>query len=164
MCTDVGFHDDWQTFAYTNNAKTFLSMASTLQLLKLLKFINVVLPKMALATSVLSHGLADLLMFTIFFSYTIFAFAQMFYIQLGPLLDNYNDLTSSFFSLFRALFGDFDIALIMDNSSNYLNALLLILYLFAAIFVLLSIFLTILGEHQQARHAYPRDCAGACHL
>ena len=36
----------------------------------------------------------------------------------------------------------------MDNSSSYTNAILLILYLFAAIFVLLSIFLTILGEHQ----------------
>merc|ERR1719272_1805869 len=57
-------------------------------------------------------------------------------------------MISSFFSLFRALFGDFDIALIMDNSSDYINAILLILYLFAAIFVLLSIFLTILGEHQ----------------
>jgi hypothetical protein len=148
LCTQVGFYDDWQTFSHTSAAKTFLSMASTLQLLKLLKFINVLVPKMALATSVLSHGLADLVMFTVFFSYSIFAFAQMFFIQLGPYLDNYNDLTSSFIELFRALFGDFDITLIMDNSSNYLNAILLILYLFAAIFVLLSIFLTILGEHQ----------------
>jgi hypothetical protein len=87
-------------------------------------------------------------MFTFFFLFSIYAFAQMFYIQLGPYLDSYNDMISSFFSLFRALFGDFDIALIMDNSSDYINAILLILYLFAAIFVLLSIFLTILGEHQ----------------
>ena len=53
-----------------------------------------------------------------------------------------NDTTSSIFSLFRALFGDFDIAAIMDNSSDYVNAVLLIMYLFTAIFVLLSIFLT----------------------
>merc|ERR1719197_569805 len=92
-------------------------------------------------------------MFTLFFSFSIFAFAQMFMIQLGPYLDSYNDMISSFFSLFRALFGDFDIDAIMDNSSDYINGVLLILYLFAAIFVLLSIFLTILGEHQ----GYVRD-------
>ena len=59
-------------------------------------------------------------------------------------------MTSAFFSLFRALFGDFDIDAIMDNSSNYINVVLLMVYLFSAIFVLLSIFLTILGEHQQS--------------
>ena len=149
MCTMVGYHDDWEQFYYTKQSKFFLSLCSTLQMLKVIKFINVFVPKMALATSVLSHGLGDLSMFTFFFLFSIYAFAQMFYIQLGPYLDSYNDMISSFFSLFRALFGDFDIALIMDNSSDYINAILLILYLFAAIFVLLSIFLTILGEHQE---------------
>ena len=148
MCTEVGYHDDWEQFYYTKQAKFFLSLCSTLQMLKVIKFINVFVPKMALATSVLSHGLGDLSMFTFFFLFSIYAFAQMFYIQLGPYLDSYNDMMSAFFSLFRALFSDFDIALIMDNSSDYVNAVLLILYLFAAIFVLLSIFLTILGEHQ----------------
>ena len=133
---------------FTQEVKQYLSMASTLQLLKLLKFINVFIPKMALATSVLSHGLVDLGMFTLFFFFFIFACAQLFFIQLGPYLDSYNNITSAFVTLFRALFGDFDLTAIMDNSSSYTNAILLILYLFAAIFVLLSIFLTILGEHQ----------------
>ena len=149
MCTEVGYHDDWEQFYYTKQSKFFLSLCSTLQMLKVIKFINVFVPKMALATSVLSHGLGDLSMFTFFFLFSIYAFAQMFYIQLGPYLDSYNDFISAFFSLFRALFSDFDIALIMDNSSDYVNAVLLVLYLFAAIFVLLSIFLTILGEHQE---------------
>ena len=87
-------------------------------------------------------------MFTLFFFFFIFACAQLFFIQLGPYLDSYNNITSAFVTLFRALFGDFDLTAIMDNSSSYTNAILLILYLFAAIFVLLSIFLTILGEHQ----------------
>ena len=150
MCTEVGYHDDWEQFYYTKQTKFYLSLCSTLQMLKVIKFINVFVPKMALATSVLSHGLGDLSMFTFFFLFSIYAFAQMFYIQLGPYLDSYNDMMSAFFSLFRALFSDFDIALIMDNSSDYVNAVLLVLYLFAAIFVLLSIFLTILGEHQGA--------------
>jgi hypothetical protein len=97
---------------------------------------------------VLSHGLVDLGMFTLFFFFFIFAAAQLFFIQLGPYLDSYNNITSAFVTLFRALFGDFDLTAIMDNSSSYTNAILLMLYLFGAIFVLLSIFLTILGEHQ----------------
>ena len=39
---------------------------------------------MSLATSVLSHGLVDLGMFTLFFIFSIYAFAQLFFIQLGP--------------------------------------------------------------------------------
>ena len=86
---------------------------------------------MSLATSVLSHGLGDLALFTVFFCFTIFAFAQMFYIQLGPYLDDYNDMPSSFVSVFRSLFGDFDIDAIMNNSSDYINAVLLMVYLFS---------------------------------
>ena len=53
-------------------------------------------------------------------------------------------------SLARALFGDFDIDDIMNNSSGYLNAVLFLVYLFVAVFILLSMFLAILGEAQAA--------------
>ena len=45
-------------------------------------------------------------------------------IQLGPVMEAYRDQIPAFISLFRALFGDFDIDEIMDNSSGYLNTLL----------------------------------------
>ena len=51
-------------------------------------------------------------------------------------------------SLFRALFGDFDVDEIMDNSSGYFNTLLFLGYLFVAIFIMLSMFLAILAEAQ----------------
>ena len=148
ICTGVGYHDDWEVFTATKSCKMFLSISSTLQLLKTIKFINVFVPKMALATSVLSHGLADLAMFTIFFIFTIFAFGQMFFIQLGFLSESFVAQWDSAFSLFRALFGDFDIQLIMDSSPTYSNSMFFVAYLFTAIFIFLSIFLTILGEHQ----------------
>ena len=148
ICQGVGYHDDWQVFTASKACKMFLSISSTLQLLKTIKFINVFVPKMALATSVLSHGLADLAMFTIFFIFTIFAFGQMFFIQLGFLSESYVAQWDSAFSLFRALFGDFDIQLIMDSSPTYSNSMFFVAYLFTAIFIFLSIFLTILGEHQ----------------
>ena len=150
ICTGVGFNDGWATMSATKTCKQFLSIASTLQALKVIKFINVFVPKMALATSVLSKGLGDLAMFTLFFLYTIFAFGQMFFIQLGTIDASYLGQFAAFFSLFRALFGDFDIQLIMDSSDSYLNGMLFVAYLFSAVFILLSIFLTILGENQEA--------------
>ena len=150
ICTGIGFNDDWAAMGATKKCKQLLSIASTLQMLKIIKFVNVFVPKMALATSVLSHGLADLFMFTLFFLFTIFAFGQLFFIQLGAIDPSYLGQFASFFSLFRALFGDFDIQLIMDSSDSYINGLLFIGYLFSAVFILLSIFLTILGENQEA--------------
>jgi hypothetical protein len=150
LCTGVGFNDGWAAMSATKTCKQLLSIASTLQMLKIIKFVNVFVPKMALATSVLSHGLADLFMFTIFFLFTIFAFGQMFFIQLGAIDPSYLGQFASFISLFRALFGDFDIQLIMDSSDSYLNGMLFVAYLFSAVFILLSIFLTILGENQEA--------------
>ena len=60
-------------------------------------------------------------------------------------------------SLARALFGDFDIDDIMNNSSGYLNAVLFLIYLFVAVFILLSMFLAILGESQAAVRRYQDD-------
>ena len=75
---------------------------------------------------------------------------MMFYVQLGSVMEDFNDQVASFISLARALFGDFDIDDIMNNSSGYLNAILMIVYLFVAVFILLSMFLAILGESQAA--------------
>ena len=75
---------------------------------------------------------------------------MMFYVQLGSVMEDFNDQTASFISLARALFGDFDIDDIMNNSSGYLNAVLFLVYLFVAVFILLSMFLAILGEAQAA--------------
>ena len=61
-------------------------------------------------------------------------------------MEGYRDQIPAFISLFRALFGDFDIDEIMDNSSGYLNALFFLTYLFVAIFIMLSMFLAILAE------------------
>eukprot|EP00966_Prymnesium_polylepis_P136503 3154089-Prymnesium_polylepis.2 len=74
----------------------------------------------------------------------------MLFVQLGPQMEGYWDQIPAFISLFRALFGDFDIDAIMNNSSGYLNTLLFLGYLFVAIFIMLSMFLAILAEAQVA--------------
>ena len=59
--------------------------------------------------------------------------------------------------LVRALFGDFDIDEIADNSSGYLNALLFLGYLFVAIFICLSLFLAILAEASRRCEGEPKQ-------
>jgi hypothetical protein len=121
-----------------------------LQLFKIMKITAILVPKMGLATAVLRKCAIDLLMFGITFVISMAAFSSMLFIQLGPVMLAYYDQIPAFISLFRALFGDFDIQAILDNSSGYLNTLLFLGYLFVAIFVMLSMFLAILAEAQVA--------------
>lgn len=67
--------------------------------------------------------------------------SSMFYIQLGPVMQEFYSPVASFVSLSRALFGDFDIDDIMSNSADYSFASLFLAYLFVTVFILLSMFL-----------------------
>ena len=148
LCSEVGFFDDWQTMGIFRQVKTYLSLCICIQLFKILKFFAALVPKTGLATSVLRKCALDLLFFGITFLISMAAFSMMLCVQLGPVMDSYRDQIPAFIALFRALFGDFDIDEIMDNSSGYLNALLFLVYLFVAVFIMLSMFLAILAEGQ----------------
>lgn len=150
LCREVGYQDDWLVMNTARTVKVYLSACVCIQLLKIIKFTNVLIPKMALMTAVLSKGKMDLLFFGLVFGISMMAFSMMFYVQLGPVMEDFNDQIASFLSLARALFGDFDIDEIMNNSRGYLNAILMLVYLFVAVFILLSMFLAILGESQAA--------------
>ena len=63
------------------NAKFFMSICVCIQLLKIIKFTNVIVPKMSLMTSVLSKGCYDLVFFGVIFGISMFAFCMLFYIQ-----------------------------------------------------------------------------------
>ena len=150
LCAQVGYRDDWELMDTVRQAKLYLSLCVCIQLLKIIKFMKVLIPKMALATAVLYQGAMDLFFFGLVFAITMGAFSMMFYVQLGPVMEGYNDQVASFISLSRALFGDFDVAEILDNSAGYINLGLFIFYLFVAVFIMLSMFLAILGESQNA--------------
>ena len=125
-----------------------MPICAHLQLLKIIKFTNVIVPKMSLMTSVLAKGCYDLLFFGIIFAISMFAFCMLFYIQLGSFMDDFYSQTSSVIALAKALFGDFPFEEIIDNSRGYTNGILFLVYLFVAVFILLSMFLAILGEAQ----------------
>merc|ERR1719502_1978757 len=149
-CRTFGFYDLWEVFDTARSAKFFMSLCVCIQLLKIIKFTNVIVPKMSLMTRVLSKGCYDLLFFGLIFSVSMFAFCMLFYIQLGSFMDDFYSQTSSVIALAKALFGDFPFDEIIDNSRGYMNAILFLVYLFVAVFILLSMFLAILGEAQAA--------------
>ena len=157
LCRTVGYVDAWEVMGTSRTVKVYLSLCVCIQLLKIIKFTNVLIPKMSLMTSVLGKGKTDLAFFGIVFAISMFAFSNLFYVQLGPVMEDFNDQVASFLSLSRALFGDFDIQDIMNNSKGYTNAVFMLIYLFVAVFILLSMFLAILGEAQAAVRADQDD-------
>jgi len=148
ICSSIGYRDDWEVMKTARNLKTYLSLCVCLQLLKIIKFLGMLVPKLKLAPSVLRKALVDLALFSIVFVISMIAFSTMFFVQLGSVMEEYNDNFSSFVSLGRALFGDFDIDEIIANSSGFLNVTLFLTYLFVAVFIMLSMFFAILGESQ----------------
>ena len=56
ICSTVGYYDDWRVMSTARTAKIYLSTCVVIQLLKIIKFTNVLIPKMSLMTSVLSKG------------------------------------------------------------------------------------------------------------
>lgn len=121
LCDTVGWIDPWFLMRSTTEAKLWLSVCTTLQLLKVIKFVNVFVPKMALATEVMSHGLPDLGFFFLVFVWTMFAFAQFCQLQLGAYMSGFSSNIECMYTFFRALFGDFDMEQIISSSYNNTN-------------------------------------------
>ena len=150
LCADFGYFDAWEAFAIARVSKMLFSFCVCIQLLKIIKFTNMLIPKMSLMTRVLTKASGDLIFFACIFGVSMFAFCMLFYLQLGSSVDNYYSQVYSMISLTRSLFGDFDIEEINENSKDYLNGSLFLVYLFVSVFILLALFLSILGEAQSA--------------
>ena len=146
LCRHIGYYDDWQLMGEYRTLKQFLSICLSIQLLKIIKFTSQLIPKMGHMPEVLRICLTDMVFFSIVFAISILSFSMMLYLQLGSVVDAYIDQFPAFITLARALFFDVDIDEVLDNSSGYVNTLLLILYLFVAVFIMLSLFLSILAE------------------
>ena len=150
LCSSFGYFDAWEVFGVARNVKLYLSFCVCIQFLKVIKFTNEIVPKMSLMTRVLTKGASDLILFALIFGISMFAFCMLFYLQLGSAVDDYYSQIYALLSLTRALFGDFNFEEILENSNSYINALLFLVYLFVAVFILLALFLSILGETQSA--------------
>ena len=76
-------------------ARFYTAVCVNIQLLKIVKFTNVILPKMSLMTRVLGVGSADLLFFGIVFGLTLFAFTMLMFIQIGSFMDDFSNQVRS---------------------------------------------------------------------
>jgi len=145
------------TFDYPHacvSLRTWLAVLLCLQVLKTTRFFVALAPnRFGLANRVLAAAMVDLFAFGTYFLLSLCAFAMLFFVQLGSRMPDFNGAVSSLLTLARALFGDFDIAEIISVSSGLTNATLFLVYLFVAVFVLLSMFLAILGEAQETVRA-----------
>jgi len=144
----VGFVNRWETIKYFVEAKQLLAINATLQVLKIMKFCNVLVPRMSMLADVLMVAAMDLLFFGVTFGISLVAFADCFYVNLGSNIDTYYSFMRSIISLLRSLFGDFDIEEIDDNSPSTTNSYIFLAYLFFAVFIMLSMIFAILGEAQ----------------
>ena len=57
ICTQFGYYDLWEVFDTAKTAKFFMSICVCIQLLKIIKFTNVLVPKMSLMTARALQGL-----------------------------------------------------------------------------------------------------------
>jgi len=145
----AGFYHNYDYPHACVSLRTWLAVLLCLQLMKTTRFFVALAPKkFGLANRVLAVALVDLVAFGTYFMLSLCAFAMLFFVQLGSRMPGFNGELTSFLTLIRALFGDFDIAEIIQVSSGLTNACLFLIYLFVAVFVLLSMFLAILGEAQ----------------
>ena len=60
--------DLWEVMGTARSAKLYMSICVCIQLLKIIKFTNVIVPKMSLMTRVLSKGCYDLIFFGVIFA------------------------------------------------------------------------------------------------
>jgi hypothetical protein len=150
FCREVGYRDDWLLMNEFEACKQLLSFNLWIQLLKVAKYTSAMVPKMSLATDTLRKCLVDVLFFGVVVVNTIIAFSTTLWIQLGPQMVGFYDQVPAAITLFRGLFSDFDMDGVMYNSSGYFNSILMLAYLFVAVFIMLSLFLAILAEAQAA--------------
>ena len=78
----------------------------------------------------------------------------------AALMAGYHSTHGAYLTLVRGLFGDFDMEDLASKTGGDYAVVVMLIYLFIAVFILLSMFLTILGEGQ-AKFREAQEASGA---
>jgi hypothetical protein len=148
LCRELGYFDDWQLMGEYRWLKELFSFNLCVQLLKVAKYSSALIPKMSIATDTLRHAMVDMLFFALTVGITIFSFSSLLWVILGPVVNDFYDQVPAMISVMSAFFIDFDFVEAMQRSSGYFSVILMLCYLFVAVFILLTLFLSILAEAQ----------------
>ena len=94
----VGFRYDVDSMEWFRSAKIYLSITLVVQIIKVIKFSDQIMPRTALFSSVLSVALPNLLFFMFSFGLTLVAFAMMLSVQMGNVLGEFDTFVNSLVS------------------------------------------------------------------
>jgi hypothetical protein len=142
----VGYlNQDEQSKAY-NEATFTLGLNAALNLISIIKFSNKLFPHLALVSNVVAYASIDLFLFSIVFLVCLTGFASLFFLNLHAQMWSYKTYYYSFITMLRGLSGDFDMDTLDGLSSDGWEAMLFLFTLFVLVFILLTMFLTILGN------------------
>uniref|UniRef100_A0A336LV54 CSON005454 protein n=1 Tax=Culicoides sonorensis TaxID=179676 RepID=A0A336LV54_CULSO len=112
--------------------------------IKSLKYLSFNKTMMQFSTTV-SRCFKDLLGFGLMFSIVFIAYAQLGYIAFGNELEDFHTFSSSIFTLFRTILGEFDY-LEIERANHILGPIYFMSYIFFVFFVLLNMFLAIIND------------------
>ena len=115
---NVGFFDESASMEHFRVTKILFSITLVVQIIKMIKFTDIMLPRTALFSTVLRAAFPNMIFFMFSFALTLVAFAMMLSVQMGNVLGEYDSFLNSFMTLFRALFGDFDVEEILENTQS----------------------------------------------
>jgi polycystin 2 len=100
---------------------------------------------MSQLSSTLGKCARDVLGFAVMFYIVFFAYAQLGYLLFGPIVPDYSTFTTTMFTLFRIILGDFDFPT-LQAASPILGPSFFLSYVFFVFFVLLNMFLAIIND------------------
>ncbi len=124
-----------------NNAIAITAFLSWIKFFKYISFNKT----MTQLSSTLGRCAKDIAGFFVMFYIVFFAYAQLGYLLFGATTPDYSTFTTTMFTLFRIILGDFDFPTLESNSRT-LGPIYFLSYVFFVFFVLLNMFLAIIND------------------
>ncbi|CAF0929169.1 unnamed protein product [Adineta ricciae] len=153
--SDFEFLSYWQL--QFNNVIAFTVFLAWIKIFKYVSFNKT----MTQLSTTLSRCAKDVLGFSVMFMIVFLAYAQLGYLLFGSMVEDYKTFSTSIFTLFRIILGDFDFdgtysacilcniilpVLAILNVHRVLGPIFFLTYVFFVFFVLLNMFLAIIND------------------
>ncbi|KAM7534816.1 hypothetical protein Aperf_G00000113957 [Anoplocephala perfoliata] len=140
-----GIYPDFNHIAYTsllyNRLLALLVFFSLIQIFKFFSFSET----LGQLTATMNYALYDMVGFTVMFAIVFSAFAQAGTIMFSSTSSEFKSFDMTALALYRIILGDFDMDAI-KAAHLILGPIFFIIYIFFVFFVLLNMFLAIIGE------------------
>lgn len=137
------FMESWRVADLQQDVMNWTAFNVILTVMKLLKYLRI-FPTIAMLTDVLNQSTGDMSSFMCIFFMVFAAYAKAFEMAFGSDISDFMDLTESIFTLMQMILGEFDFGAILEVNA-ILGPILFLSYIVVVVFVLVNMFLAILG-------------------